>query len=48
MYQFVLNMWVWKRVTEENVNYYATRGFITTQEAQQILATPQESGEASV
>lgn len=42
MYQFILNMWIWRRVTEENIRSYTTKGFITDQEATQILATPQE------
>jgi hypothetical protein len=41
MYQFVLNMWVFGKVTESQVTSYASKGFITQQEAQQILATPQ-------
>lgn len=42
MYAFVLNMWVFGKITETQVNNYATKGFITEQQAQQILATPQE------
>ncbi|WP_278187276.1 MULTISPECIES: hypothetical protein [Bacillaceae] len=42
MYQFVLNMWVFRRITEEQVNSYATKGFIEPEEATRILATPQE------
>jgi len=41
MYQFILNMWVFGRVTEEQVNSYVGKGFITQDEANQILATPQ-------
>ena len=41
MYQFILNMWVFRRVTEEQVNSYVGKGFITQDEANQILATPQ-------
>lgn len=44
MYQFILNMWVFRRVTEGQVRSYAQKGFITAQEADQILATPQEVG----
>lgn len=43
MYQFILNMWVWRRVTEQQINSYAAKGFITEQEAQQILVTPQDA-----
>lgn len=41
MYQFILNMWVFRKVSEEQVRSYATKGFITQAEAEQILATPQ-------
>lgn len=43
MYPFILNMWVFGKITEIQVNSYAVKGFITRQEAQQILATPKES-----
>jgi hypothetical protein len=42
MYQFILNMWVFRKVTEQQVRSYAQKGFITQQEADEILATPQE------
>jgi hypothetical protein len=42
MYQFILNCWVFHKITESQVTSYASKGFITEQEAQQILATPQE------
>lgn len=42
MYQFILNMWVFGKVTEAQVTSYGQKGFITEQEAAQILATPQE------
>ncbi|MFF2449375.1 hypothetical protein ACFVSW_20235 [Neobacillus sp. NPDC058068] len=42
MYQFVLNMWVFNKLTEKQVNSYAEKGFITTKEAEQVLATPKE------
>lgn len=41
MYQFLLNLWVYNRVTEEQIQNYVTKGFITEQESNQILATPQ-------
>lgn len=41
MYNFILNMWVFRKITETQVNSYVTKGFITQQEADQILATPQ-------
>lgn len=43
MYQFILNMWVFGNVCEEQVISYAEKGFITEQQTQQILATPQET-----
>lgn len=43
MYQFVLNMWVFGKVSETQVNSYAVKGFISAEEAQQILATPQST-----
>lgn len=43
MYAFILNMWTFGKITETQVNSYAAKGFITTQEAQQILVTPKES-----
>jgi hypothetical protein len=32
MYQFILNMWVFGRITEQQVRNYAQKGFITQQE----------------
>lgn len=40
MYEFILNMYVFGKITETQVNSYAQKGFITQQEADQILATP--------
>lgn len=42
MYQFLLNCWVYGKVTEAQLNNYAAKGFITQQEANQIIATPRE------
>ena len=42
MYEFVLNMWVMKRIDETKVQSYVTKGFITGPEANMILATPQQ------
>lgn len=41
MYGFVLNMWVMRRITAEQVQMYVTKGYITQEEANMILATPQ-------
>jgi hypothetical protein len=42
MYDFVLNMWIMKRIDEAKVQSYVTKGFITQEEANMILATPQQ------
>lgn len=41
MYGFILNMWVSRKITETQVQSYVTKGFITQEEANMILATPQ-------
>lgn len=41
MYGFILNMWVMRRYTEETVLACIERGYITQEEANMILATPQ-------
>lgn len=41
MYDFILNMWIMRRLTEEQVQMYVTKGYITQAEADMILATPQ-------
>ncbi len=41
MYNFILNMWVMKRITEEQVQAYVVKGYITQEQANMILATPQ-------
>ena len=41
MYQFILNMWIMKTVTETQVNALVTKGRLTAEEAAIILATPQ-------
>lgn len=40
MYQFILNMWVMGRYTEAQVQTAVTKGYITQQEADMIIATP--------
>ncbi|WP_176215139.1 hypothetical protein [Cytobacillus gottheilii] len=45
MYQFILNMWVFRKVSEQQVTNYGNKGLITPKEAQQILATPQQEAE---
>lgn len=41
MYQFALNMWIMRRVTETWVNGLVTKNLLTRAEADMILATPQ-------
>lgn len=40
MYQFLLNMWIMGKITEAQVQNAVTKGFITQQEADMIIATP--------
>ncbi|WP_176222236.1 hypothetical protein [Tuberibacillus sp. Marseille-P3662] len=42
MYDFLLRMWVQRRVTETQLQNYADYGFITQEQADSIIATPQE------
>lgn len=42
MYQFILNMWTFGNITEQQVNSYVTKGFIDQKQAEQILATPKD------
>lgn len=42
MYAFVLNMWVMRNIDEAKVQEYVTKKFITQDEANMILATPQQ------
>lgn len=41
MYQFILNLWIMRRITSEQVQTYVSLGYITQAEADMILATPQ-------
>ena len=41
MYQFILNMWILYKVTEEQVQGFVLKGYITQNECNMILATPQ-------
>ena len=40
MYQFILNMWIMRKIDEAKVQSYVPR-FITKEECDMILATPQ-------
>lgn len=41
MYQFFLNMWIMKRIDEAYLQMQVTKGRITQQEYEMIVATPQ-------
>lgn len=41
MYNFLLNMWIMKKVDEPYLTNMVAKGRITEQEKQMILATPQ-------
>ena len=43
MYNFLLNMWIMKRIDEAYLTNMVTKGRITEEEKQMILATPQLS-----
>lgn len=40
MYNFILNCWKLGKITAEDVNAFAEKGFITEDEAAEILAAP--------
>lgn len=41
MYNFILNMWIMKKIDGTKVQSYVTKGYISQDEANMILATPQ-------
>jgi DNA-binding transcriptional regulator of glucitol operon len=41
MFGFILKMWQMKRYTEAQVSLCVTKGYITQQESEIILSTPQ-------
>ena len=41
MYGFLLNMWVMRRIDANYLAVMVTKGFITAEEKEMILATPQ-------
>ena len=41
MYQYLLNMWVMRRVTEAQVSTFVARGYISQEEADTLLAAAQ-------
>lgn len=42
MYQFLLNMWVMGRITEEGLQLQVDKGRISQNEYDMIIATPKE------
>lgn len=43
MYQFLLNMWIMKRIDEDYLQLQVSKGRITQTEYEMIIATPQLS-----
>ena len=43
VYPFILNMWIMKRINEAGVNGQVRLGRLTQDEAEMILATPQNA-----
>jgi hypothetical protein len=41
IYGFLLNMWILRRIDEDYINRMVEKKYITTEEKQMILATPQ-------
>lgn len=42
MYGFLLNMWILKKIDEDYLVLMVTKGFVTEEERQMIIATPQK------
>lgn len=40
-YNFLLNMWIMKRIDENYLNAMVTKGILTVDEKSMIMATPQ-------
>lgn len=41
VYNFILNCWKLQKITAEDVDGFAAKGYITEAQAQEILAVPQ-------
>lgn len=41
MYEFILNMWVMRKYTVDQVNLCVTKGYITQAQANEVLTTVQ-------
>jgi hypothetical protein len=40
VYNFILNCWKLNKITVEDVESFAAKGFITSEQAEEILAVP--------
>lgn len=41
MYAFILNMWIMRKIDEAKVQSYVVKSYISQEEANIVLATPQ-------
>lgn len=44
MYDFILNMWVMRRIDKSKMQLYVTKRYIDQDQADMILVTPQIQG----
>jgi len=44
MYQLLLNLWIMRRITEERLQAAVTKRYISQEQADNIVATPQVAG----
>lgn len=42
MYRFILNCWKMNKITEADIQAFAGKGYITGEEAAEIMAVPKE------
>jgi len=42
MYGFLLNMWILKKIDEDYLALMVVKGFVTEEERQMIIVTPQK------
>lgn len=43
MYHFILNCWKLHKVTQDDVQIFVEKGYITAKQAKEILAAPQQA-----
>lgn len=43
MYNFILNCWKLGKITADDVNAFAEKGFITSKQAKEIVAASQQA-----